>query len=66
MRGVSDALSSAIRLAEQKALLGVRRGRPSHIRDVDIKVLCNVPLRTVSEQECSSTKQLSACAIGLL
>ena len=66
MRGVSDALLSAIRLAEQKAVLGLRRGRLRTIRDVDIKVLCNEHLRTVSEQECSSTKQNRSCAIRLL
>ena len=66
MRGVSDALSSAIRLAEQNAVLGLYRGRPRSIRSVDNKVLCNEPLRTVSEQECSSTKQISSCAIRLL
>ena len=51
MRGVSDALSSAIRLAEQNAFKGFRRGWLRFIRDVDFKVLCNAPPRTVSDQE---------------
>ena len=57
MRGVSDALLSAIRLAEQNACLGFLRGRQNLLRDVDIKVLCNDTLRTVSDRERSSTKQ---------
>ena len=43
MRGVSDALLSAIRLAEQNADLGLRRGRLRVLRSDDIKVLCNGP-----------------------
>lgn len=43
--------------AEQNARFGLRCGRPHAIRDDDIKVLCNAPPRTVSEQECSSTKR---------
>ena len=43
MWGVSDALLSAIRLAEQNAVLGLRCGRLRVLRDVDLKVLCNEP-----------------------
>lgn len=66
MRGVSDALSSAIRLAEQNAFRGFRRGWLRFIRDVDFKVLCNAPPRTVSDRERSSTKRKGSCAIRLL
>ena len=44
MWGVSDALLSAIRLAEQNASLGFYRGRLCIIRSDDIKVLCNEAL----------------------
>lgn len=42
MWGVSDALSSTIRLVEQNADLGFCDGWLNLARNVDVKVLCNV------------------------
>ncbi len=44
------------------AVLGLRMGGQLPLGDVDVKVLCNVCLRTVSGLDRSSTKQDVACA----
>ena len=57
-------LQSAI--AVSNAIPGLRYGWLHKARSVDIKVPCNVILRTVSELDRSSTKQALACAMGKL
>jgi len=57
-------LQSAI--AVSNAVPGFGYGWPHIARGVDIKVLCNVMLWTVSGLDRSSTKQTLACAIGKL
>ena len=43
---------------------GFSCGKQEHIRNVDIKVLCNKMLLTVSGQECSSTTQFDCVPRG--
>lgn len=57
-------LQSAI--AVSNTILGLYHGWLHGARSVDIKVLCNVILWTVSELDRSSTKQALACATGKL
>ena len=64
--GVCGALYLQSAIAGPNVFPDGTSGRLRFIRSVDYKVLCNLPLRTVSGQGCSSTKQSDRCDVRLL
>jgi len=61
--GVCGALNLQSAIAGPNVFPDGTSGRLRFIRSVDYKVLCNLPLRTVSGQGCSSTKQTGRCDV---
>lgn len=65
-RGSSGSLNRQSAIAGLNAFPDGSYGRMRAVRNVDIKVLCNVNPRTVSGRGRSSTKRCFACAIRKL